>query len=319
MTLRIFTITALTILVFTSSAFTQTTAFNFQGRLNDGSAPANGRYDLQFKLFDSATGGAPLATMETPNLLLINGVFSATLNFLSQPFASSDRFLEIGVKPAGSPNGYVILGARQQILSVPLAIRAVTAADADVAAFADNAGTAAFAINAGSASFASNAGSLGGVQASSYARLNFANQGDVSATNIAAAGYLSVAGNTTQQAGSNGLIKAMIEVDGYNGTQQPTIERCYNGVTGATTNGCGFTVSPFGSLEGVYLVNFGFPINQRFYSVTAKYNSAHTIANNVGVNYRFNAKWGVNVLEVFTFSLTNAEDTVAADFMIIVY
>lgn len=38
---------------FIGTAWAQTTAFNFQGRLNDGANPANGRYDLQFKLFDN--------------------------------------------------------------------------------------------------------------------------------------------------------------------------------------------------------------------------------------------------------------------------
>lgn len=302
------------------NGFAQTTAFNFQGRLNDGSSPANGRYDMQFKLFDAITGGNQVGpAVSQLNLSIINGVFSTQLDFGAAAFQSGNRFLEISVRPNGSTNAHVILGGRQQILSVPLAVRAVTATDADNATFADNAGTAAFAVNAGNASLASNAGSLGGVQASSYARLNFANQGDMAAANIAAAGYLSVAGNTTQQAGSNGLIKALIEVDGFNGTQQPTITRCYNGVTGASTNGCGFTVTPFGSFSGVYLIDFGFPVNQRFYSVTAKYNSAGAIDNNVGANYRFNANWGTNVLEVFTFVLSNAEDTVAADFMVIVY
>lgn len=55
----------------------QTTAFNFQGRLNDGSNPANGRYDLEFRLYDAATGGTQSgATISKSGVLLINGVFS---------------------------------------------------------------------------------------------------------------------------------------------------------------------------------------------------------------------------------------------------
>ena len=37
----------------TTIAFAQNTAFTYQGKLTDGTGPANGQYDLQFKLVDS--------------------------------------------------------------------------------------------------------------------------------------------------------------------------------------------------------------------------------------------------------------------------
>ena len=46
-----------------STVFAQGTAFTYQGRLNDGGAPANGTYDLTFALFDEATGGAQHGNM----------------------------------------------------------------------------------------------------------------------------------------------------------------------------------------------------------------------------------------------------------------
>lgn len=301
-------------------SFGQTTAFNFQGRLNDGSNPANGRYDLQFKLFDSITGGSQVGTtVDRPNLLLINGVFSTTLDFGATAFTGGDRFVEISVRPNGSPNAHVVLGARQQILSVPFAVRSANATQADNATNAQNAANATNATNADNATSAQNASSLGGVAANGYARLNFANQGDVSAANLGAAGYLSVAGNTTQPSSSNGMVKAMIEVDGFNGTQTPTIVNCYNGVTGASTGGCGFTVTPFGSLSGVYRIDFGFPVHSRFVAVTPRYDSAGAVPNNVGANYRFISATGNTVLEVFTFLAGDSDDTIAADFMVIVF
>lgn len=118
-------------LFFLTATFAQTTAFNFQGRLNDGSTAANGSYDLQFKLFDAIVGGNQVgSTVDRPNLQVINGVFSTTLDFGAAAFGGGDRFLEILVRPFNSPNPYVILGARQQILSVPMAIRAVNATNA---------------------------------------------------------------------------------------------------------------------------------------------------------------------------------------------
>src|SRR2546429_8297825 len=35
------------------------TAFNFQGRLSDGGAPAHGVYDFVFYLYDAPAGGSP--------------------------------------------------------------------------------------------------------------------------------------------------------------------------------------------------------------------------------------------------------------------
>jgi hypothetical protein len=156
-----------TVLFLMSTAtYAQTTAFNFQGRLNDGTLPANGQYDLQFKLFSVIAGGSQVgATVDRPNLTLINGVFSTTLDFGSAQFSGGNRFIEISVRPAGSQNAHVVLGARQQIMSVPYAVRSVSAGVADTALHAFNADAAV------------NSFSLGGHSAIEYARLDFANPG----------------------------------------------------------------------------------------------------------------------------------------------
>jgi hypothetical protein len=39
------------------TALAQNSTFTYQGRLTDGGAPANGTYELEFKLFDAASGG----------------------------------------------------------------------------------------------------------------------------------------------------------------------------------------------------------------------------------------------------------------------
>ena len=106
-------------------AAAQGSAFNFQGRLNDGANPANGAYDLQFQLYDAITGGTQIgSTVPRPNTALINGVFSVTLDFGATAFNNpSAVFIEIGVRPAGSPNAFTILGPRQQLTVVPYAVR----------------------------------------------------------------------------------------------------------------------------------------------------------------------------------------------------
>lgn len=173
--------------LFIVAASAQTTAFNFQGRLNDGSNPANGRYDLQFRLYDAITGGTRIGPVANrADHLLINGVFSTTLAFGSAAFRTGEeRFLEISVRPAGSTNEFVVLGARQQILSVPFAVRA---SSAEVATSADSAIAATTAVNA------QNSAALGGIDASGYARLNFVNTGNLQTSG--SVGFGTVAPNT---------------------------------------------------------------------------------------------------------------------------
>lgn len=92
------------LLIFTASEMrAQTTAFNFQGRLNDGGSAANSNYDFRFRLFDALSGGNQVGgTLERINLQVINGVFSTTLDF-GAAFGAGNRFLEISVRPTASP------------------------------------------------------------------------------------------------------------------------------------------------------------------------------------------------------------------------
>jgi hypothetical protein len=180
--------TAIILLLLAASvASGQSSFFNFQGRLNDGASPANGHYDLQFRLYDALTGGSRIGpTVTRADSVLVNGVFSTVLSFGSAAFASGEaRFLEISVRPAGSPNEYVVLGARQQLMTVPFALKA---------SLADAADTANTATNATNAANAQNAAALGGVDASGYARLNFQNTGNFQTTGNVALG--STAANT---------------------------------------------------------------------------------------------------------------------------
>ena len=116
------------------AAFAQTTAFNFQGRLNDGANPANGNVELQFRLFDALAGGNQIgADISKPGVAVVNGIFSAPLDFGAAAFDGSPRFVEIGVRPAGSGNPFTILDPRQPILATPYSIQAKNAATADTA------------------------------------------------------------------------------------------------------------------------------------------------------------------------------------------
>jgi hypothetical protein len=79
----------------------QTTTFTYQGQLTDAGAAANGNYDLQFALFDAASGGTQIgSTLARASVAVSNGVFTVQLDFGVSAFPGSDRFLEIGVRPA---------------------------------------------------------------------------------------------------------------------------------------------------------------------------------------------------------------------------
>src|SRR5215471_15846053 len=163
----------------------QTPSFTYQGRFTDGGTAANGVYDMQFKVFDSAnvgTGNQVGSTITNSALTVSNGVFTVQLNFGSAPFSGADRFLEIGVRTAGSSDPYTVLSPRQQLTSAAYAIRAASAATADSATNATNATTA------------TNATQLGGVAAGQYVLTTdprLSNSGNF------------IQNTTTQQAASN--------------------------------------------------------------------------------------------------------------------
>ena len=298
--------TSVLFLIFTlliiNSIQAQTTAFNFQGRLNDGGNAANGRYDLQFKLFDALAGGNQInSTIDRTNLQVINGVFSTTLDFGAAAFGSGNRFIEISVRPNASANAYVVLGARQQVLSVPFSARSAVSTNSDTATTAQN------------------SLSLGGISSSEFARLNFVNIGDLKTT-----GSLVIDGNARQLSTSNGIMKAMIYAKPTpNGN--PTIVRCYNGITNSSTGNCGFTIEQVASLSGVYTIDFGFNITSRIVSITAEYASGCAplppSCGGLGYNYGANFRPGGtnNTLGVYTFAAGNSTDTTQAAFQIVLY
>src|SRR5262245_3350051 len=124
----------------------QTSTFTYQGRFTDGGTPANGTYDMQFKLFDGAGGQVGSTITITPVTVSV-GVFTVQLDYGAPAFTGADRFLEIGVRIAGSGDPYTVLSPRQPLTSAVYAIRAGNAATADMA---------------------TNATQLGGVAASQY-------------------------------------------------------------------------------------------------------------------------------------------------------
>lgn len=158
--------------------FAQTSGFTYQGKLADTGSPANGPYQFECKLFDAATVGIQAGSTQTVVATVTNGVFTTRLDFGAAAFpAGADRWLEIGVRPNGSANPYTVLSPRQQVNSVPFAVRSLKATDAD------------------------NATSLAGVTASNYVQTSDSRLSDARTPTAGSTNYIQ--NTTTPQAGSN--------------------------------------------------------------------------------------------------------------------
>src|SRR5262245_6377393 len=111
---------------FASTALAQTlmaTAFTYQGRLLASGSPANGNYDLRFRLFDAAAGGAQKGpTVDVQNVAVSNGLFTTSIDFGAAWLDGSPRWLQIEVS-AHNAGQYTTLAPRQAVTPTPYAIQ----------------------------------------------------------------------------------------------------------------------------------------------------------------------------------------------------
>jgi hypothetical protein len=104
------------------------TAFTYQGRLNDGANPANGRYDLQFIAYDALSAGNQIGNLVTNLAVTVsNGLFTVNLDFGANVFTGNARWLSIGVRSNGVVASFTLLNPLQPLTPAPNAIYASTA------------------------------------------------------------------------------------------------------------------------------------------------------------------------------------------------
>jgi hypothetical protein len=112
-------------------AYAQATAFTYQGKLTDAGNPANGAYDLQFRLFDTLSNGNQVgSTIVREDVQVANGIFSTALDFGAAAFPGASRFLEIAVRPGASTGAFTTLSPLQPLTSTPYAITSLNAGTA---------------------------------------------------------------------------------------------------------------------------------------------------------------------------------------------
>jgi hypothetical protein len=107
--------------------------FTYQGQLIDGGSPANGNYDLRFRLYSEIGGGGQVGpNVEKDSVPVQSGLFTVTIDFGNGIFTGDQRFLEIAVRP-GSASGadpYTVLDPRQNLTASPYCLYAPTAGTA---------------------------------------------------------------------------------------------------------------------------------------------------------------------------------------------
>src|ERR1035441_761371 len=109
-----------------------TTAFTYQGQLQDGGTNANGIYTMIFKLYDSSTGGNQFGGAVTTSPTLANGLFTVNLDFGASAFIGFARWLDITITNGGMTQ---TLSPRVQVLPAPYAQFATAAGT--ISAFAE--------------------------------------------------------------------------------------------------------------------------------------------------------------------------------------
>jgi len=122
--------------LFAESALSQPTSLTYQGRLHDGGAPANGAFDLTFRLFDAVSDGNQVGgDVALVSVTVTDGLFTALLDFGAGVFDGTPRWLEVEVN--AQP-----LAPRQEITSTPYAQTSLNAYQATYSSYADAAGYA---------------------------------------------------------------------------------------------------------------------------------------------------------------------------------
>jgi hypothetical protein len=214
------------------------TGFTYQGRLTDGGLPANGTYDLQFKLYDALSSGTQVgSTVTLGDVTVTAGLFTVQLDF-GNVFNGTALYLQIAVRPGASVGAYTTLTPRQLLSAAPNALYAKQAGNADLL---DNQ-HGSYYQNAGNI----NSGTLGNSFFDTYA-------------NLVAKGYLGNAAGDL--ALNNGTLQATLNADLLDGLHAINFalanhnhwgESWSGSGTGLTLSGGTTGLSGNGSTYGVY-------------------------------------------------------------------
>ncbi len=112
---------AISVAIQPTSAFAIGTSFTYQGQLKKNGTPYTGNANFSFLLYTASTGGTLLGTLDQNSVAVAAGLFTTQLDF-GAVFDGNPRWLEI--QAATGVEGFTVLTPRQEIKSVPYAVRA---------------------------------------------------------------------------------------------------------------------------------------------------------------------------------------------------
>lgn len=105
------------------------TNLTYQGQLKLSGAPAEGTFDLRFRLYTAAIGGSQVGSDDcSDGVIPVDGLFTADIDFGAAPFDGNARWLEIAVRADGTPGNcaggaaYTVLSPRQPLTAAPYAL-----------------------------------------------------------------------------------------------------------------------------------------------------------------------------------------------------
>lgn len=164
---------------FTAELTAQNGAITYQGLLADQNRPTAGIYDLRFGLYDATSGGSLLGSVTNHGTVVVDGLFTATLNFGPEVFDGHARWLEISAATNGVAT-FQTLSPRQPLTATPYAIRALSMAEAAIGGEYSNAVSFSNGANEFTGTFTGDGSSLsninvttlGGMTASSFWQLS---------------------------------------------------------------------------------------------------------------------------------------------------
>jgi len=126
------------VLLVSMTAMAQSYIFTYQGKLNDGGAPANGVYDIRITQLEAIDQPAGTDTI-FDNVQVTNGIFTVDIPTGALILIENRlRFLEIAVRPGNSEGAFSVLSPRQAVNMVPYAGRSASAAEANYAVVASS-------------------------------------------------------------------------------------------------------------------------------------------------------------------------------------
>ena len=104
-----------------AEAQTVTPEFTYQGELRTASGPANGSFDMRFRLYSAASGGSQIGSQLTLSAVsVVDGLFSVKLDFGADALSGDRRWLEVRVRPADG-GSYETLAPRTEVSAAPYA------------------------------------------------------------------------------------------------------------------------------------------------------------------------------------------------------